>query len=261
MKDPEVLKITIITVCKNSEQFLKETIESVINQTYRHIEYIIIDGKSDDGTLEIIEQYKSKIAAWKSENDNSMYEAINKGLQLATGDYILCLNSDDVLADHEVIQKVAEAIQKERRSYYYGNLVKLKDGKSKRVNLFHVNFRQLLFSTHSTFVPHPCFFIAAETNQQLGGYDNVYKYAADYDYILRALKATSSSGKYVNLDITKFRIHQGSITASGKILSERKEILLRHGYYKSSRLKRDFFYYSLWIYYKLINVKNSYQAG
>jgi len=256
----EILKITIITVCKNSEHFLAETIESVINQTYQNIQYIVIDGNSTDGTLDIIKQYSSNIDIWFSEADFGMYYAINKGLKLATGDYILILNSDDVLATSDTIKNVVDLISIEKLDYYHGNMIKLKDGKNKGVKLFPVTFKQLLFSTHCTFAPHPCFFISTKLNKELGSYDQQYKYASDYDYILRAL-STGSKGKYIDLYIAKFRIHDNSISASGKIDTERKKILAQHGYYQKPYLIRVCYYYTLWIYYKIKNFRQSYKAG
>ena len=252
----KALKITIITVCKNSEQFLVETIESVISQTYHNIEYIVIDGNSTDATVDIIKKYADKISYWVSEKDGGMYDAINKGLKTATGDYILVLNSDDVLAGDHVIKTIAEEIQKDGLDYYYGNIIKLKGTTNKKVKLFPVNFRQLLFSTHGTFVPHPCFFISNKLNHLLGGYNLKFKYASDYDYILRVLNSNGATGKYLDVYVTKFRIHNNSITASGKIDEERKKILLQHGYYQQPYLKRIFYYYLLWVYYKIINIKN-----
>lgn len=252
-------KITIITVCRNSEKFLEETIKGVINQTYPNIEYIIIDGASSDSTLEIIKRYSFGIHLWLSETDDSMYAAINKGLRLATGDYILILNSDDLLANNNTIEKAVNLIDKHNPDYFYGNLLKFKDGKIKKVKLFPVTFKQLLLSTHGTFVPHPCFFISQRLNKQLNGYELKYKYASDYDYILKALATKGNTGKYINIDISKFRIHDNSITAGGKINTERKTILREHGFYQYSFFSRLFFYYTLWIYYKIINIGNRYQ--
>lgn len=260
MKASETLKITIITVCKNSEQFLSETIESVKNQSYQNIEYIVIDGRSVDNTIPIIKHYSSHISLWKSEEDIGMYDAINKGLRLATGDYILILNSDDVLATNDTIKNVVEQMITETFDYYYGNMIKLKKGKLKKVKLFPVTYKQLLLSTHGTFVPHPCFFVSVKLDKILAGYNLAYRYAADYDYILRALANIDCKGKFINVDITKFRIHNNSITASGKIHKERIKILHKNKYYRIPYLTRLGSYYILWIYYKIINVLHFYKA-
>ena len=255
------IKITIITVCKNSQHFLAETIESVINQTYKNIEYIIIDGKSTDHTIDIIKRYSFHISSWISEKDNGMYDAINKGLRISSGDYILILNSDDVLAGNDTIRQVVEQINIEKLDYYYGNMIRSKDGKHKKVKLFPVSYEQLLLSTHGTFAQHPCFFVSSNLNNILGGYDLRYRYASDYDYILRALSTKNIEGKHLNIFISKFRIHDMSITASGKINSERIEILKQHGYYQLPYLRRMYFYYKLWIYYKMINLGQGYKKG
>ena len=253
------LKISIITVCKNSAAFLDETIKSVTNQTYQNIQYIIIDGNSSDGTVDIIKRHSSKIDFWRSEDDRGMYDAINKGLKFATGDYILILNSDDLLVNDGTIENAVALIDNYRPDYFYGNLVKLKNGKNKKVRLFSVTFKELLLSTHSTFVPHPCFFISKKLNEQLKGYSLKFKYASDYDYILRALGTKWVKGKYIDINISKVRLHENSITAGGKIEPERKIILEEHGYFQYSYFSRLFFYYTLWIYYKIINLPNSYK--
>lgn len=257
----EDLKITIITVCKNSAKFLEETIRSVIDQTHKNIQYIVIDGASTDGTIDIIKKYSAKINYWVSEADKGMYFAINKALLLATGDYILILNSDDVLVDSTTIKNAADVMVKETLDFYHGNMVKLKDGRMKKVKLFPVTFKQLLFSTHCTFAPHPCFFISADLNEALEGYKEEYKYASDYDYILRAMRKKTSKGKHLDMFISNFRIHENSISASGKISEERKKILVKHGYYQTSFLIRFTYYYMLWMYYKIINLGHSYKAG
>lgn len=252
------VKVTVITVCRNSAQFLVETIESVVNQSYADIEYIIIDGASTDNTINIIKKYESHIHSWISEPDDGMYDAINKGLKMVTGDYILILNSDDVFAKTNTIEEVVNKINEERADYYYGNMIKSKDDEFKKVNLFPVKFKHLLLSTHSTFVPHPCFFISKKLNDILGGYNLKYRYASDYDYILRAL-SSNRKGKYLDIYISKFRIHSTSITASGKINEERKKILEHHGYNRYPLIARIYFYYTLWIYYKIINVGHRYK--
>lgn len=259
MSPDPTIKISIITVCRNSEVYLEATIQSVISQAYPGIEYIIIDGQSTDGTLQIIEKYKSKLAATISEPDNGMYDAINKGLQLATGDYIAILNSDDALANENTITEIVNEISKERLPYYYGNVLRWKQGRLKKIKLFPVTYKQLLLSTHCTFIHHPSFFIAAPLNKELEGYRSDYRYASDYDYILRALQQTGSKGKYVNQYTTKFRVHEGSITASGKLDSERKNILQEHGYYKFGAVTRFVSYYLLWIFYKLVNLPYFYK--
>lgn len=257
----EELRISIITVCKNSERFIAETIESVVGQTYSNIQYIIVDGSSTDDSLEIIKRYGNQIDVVVSEPDEGMYDAINKGLKLATGDYILILNSDDVLVSKNVIESIVKKIRSKKYDYYYGNLIKSKNDKFKKVRLFPTSFDMLFYSTHCTFVHHSCFFVSTKLNQLLGGYDTQYKFASDYDYILRAMSMQDMKGKYLNLYITKFRIHDSSISASGRITPERKQILKEHGYYKKPFLVRKIFYYLVWIYYKIRNIGKKFKTA
>lgn len=249
------MKISIITVCKNSEKFIENTIKSVTTQTHKDIEYIVIDGKSTDHTIEIIQKYIQYITYFSSEDDGGMYEAINKGLNQATGEYFLILNSDDMLANSSVIDQVVKIIENERLDYYYGNMIKLKQVFCKKVRLFNVSYKKLLLSTHGTFVPHPCFFISASLNKQIGGYNTEYKYASDYDYILKALAFSHKKGKHIQVYTTVFRIHSDSITASGKIDSERKKILYAHKYFKIPFFTRMFAFFTLWLFYKMLNLR------
>jgi glycosyltransferase involved in cell wall biosynthesis len=101
------MKISIITVCYNSQNTVESTIQSVLNQTYLNIEYIIIDGGSEDGTKDIINKYLDKIAKYVSESDKGIYDAMNKGITLATGEIIGFLNSDDIFFDNDIVLKIA----------------------------------------------------------------------------------------------------------------------------------------------------------
>lgn len=253
------IQISIITVCKNSELYIVETIESIIEQTYANIQYIVVDGASTDNTLEILNKYKDRIDVLISEPDEGMYRAINKGLEKATGDYILVLNSDDTLVSKNVIEDVVRQIVEKRPDYFYGNLIKWKDGLIRKTRMFTTNYDMLLYSTHGTFIHHSCFFISNRLNKILGGYNLKYKYASDYDYILRALE-TSKKGIYIDQYISQFRVHDSSISATGKINPERLEILKQHGYFSRPWIVRQLTYYALWIYYKARNRGNYYKA-
>lgn len=252
------LKISIITVSKNSGKYLQETIESVLNQTHKNVEYLIIDGCSTDNSLEIIRNNENRLAYWISEPDLSMYHAINKGLERATGEYILILNSDDMLADPMVLERMVEQFKTDRLDYYYGNMIRVNRNLLKKVALFSVQYKVLLLSKHGTFVPHPCLFISNALNKRLNGYNIKYKYASDYDYILRALSTKGVSGKHIRTYVTKFRIHENSISSSGRIDSERRQILKEHGYGNYCIIVKMVYYYSSWLFYKFINIHHFY---
>ena len=117
------IKVSIITVTYNSAKYVDDCINSIIRQTYKNIEYIVIDGNSTDGTLDIIKKYSSYITKLVSEEDDGMYDALNKGMQLATGDVVGILNSDDVLAAADVISEIVNCFQQNNVDSLYGDLV------------------------------------------------------------------------------------------------------------------------------------------
>ena len=248
MKNP---LISIITVSYNSEKYIEETINSVLSQDYKNIEYLIIDGASTDSTIDIIKKYEHRITYWQSEPDKNMYDAINKGLSKSKGDFILILNSDDLLASNNAISNAVDLFDDESDGFY-GNIVKLYEHKEVRIKLFQVDFKQLLLSEHSTFIPHPTLFVSRSTLSRVPAYNLKYRYASDYDYILKLL----FSGfvlKHIPSWVTKFRLHKESITASGKINEERIKIIKFYKFDEINVIERYFTYYKGWIKYKLIN--------
>ena len=117
------MKVSIITVTLNSEKYLEDCINSVARQNYKNIEHIIIDGKSTDGTLKIIRQHSTHISCWISETDRGMYDAINKGLKMATGDIVGILNSDDMFASADSVRSIVDCFESTNTDSVYGNLV------------------------------------------------------------------------------------------------------------------------------------------
>lgn len=245
--------VTIITVVFNGEEFIQETIDSVLSQDYPNIEYIIVDGYSNDGTLDILRKHSEVIDLWVSEPDDSMYEALNRGIQLASGDIIASLNSDDIYAsDHVVSAMVAEFT--DDISGVYGNIINRYEGSDRDdryVRIFQVSFKDLLLSRHSTFLPQPTLFLRKKVYEEIGLFDTSYKYASDYDYILRILKICKI--KYVDMYVTVFRYHESSITSTGKINNDRIDVITKHGYKSYPGIYRLFSYLFLWMKYKYIN--------
>ena len=252
------MRISIITVCFNSASYLEYTIRSVIGQTYQNWELIVIDGNSNDETVSIIKRYEPWIFYWCSEPDNGMYDAINKGLAKATGNYYLILNSDDFLHNSFSLELAVNYLQQKLPLLAYGNLVKQIGNKQKKVNLFPIDFKRLLLSTHGTFVPHPSTFVSASLHGCLEKYSMAYRYASDFDYILRALKLAGKNKIHMPIYVTVFRMHNASITASGKIEEERLKILSAHNYYSYSVFTRKLSYIILWLFYKTINLRNKF---
>lgn len=173
-------KVSIITVCLNSERTIEQTIQSVIHQTYHNIEYIIIDGKSTDRTLEIIEKYKARIAKCISEEDNGLYDAMNKGIELATGDIIGIINSDDWYAD-DAVENVVRAFETEESDVVYGMMEVVHTGGS----ISKIKNGELQQMLYRMVIPHPTAFVKKTVYEKVGKFDMRYKIVADYDLFLR----------------------------------------------------------------------------
>lgn len=173
--------ISIITVCRNSEKTFKKTIESVLNQTYGNIEYIIIDGDSTDSTKEIIKNYEGKFNGrlkWISEKDNGIFDAMNKGIALATGEIIGIINSDDWY-EHNTVKTVVNEYSKNGDGVYYGILRYVKD--EKEVFLHRDDYTIL----SSAMIQHPTCFLLKRFYNEYGHFDTSYHFASDYDFMLR----------------------------------------------------------------------------
>ena len=199
------MKVSIITVCFNSVSTIKDTIESVIGQGYENIEYIIIDGNSNDGTNEIIRQYADKISFYMSETDKGIYDAMNKGINSATGDLIGILNSDDIYINNRVISKMVANIG--TCDGIYADLV--------YVDQFNLNkvkriWRSGQYSKGSFkwgwMPPHPTFFLKKECYDKYGNYNTLMKSAADYEFMLRVIHKHKISLSYLSEIIIKMRV-------------------------------------------------------
>ena len=185
-----------------------------------------------------------------------MYDAINKGMRLATGDYIAVLNSDDYYIQDNVLDDVSKCLL-EKKAYdgVYFDMIKVNSQGEKlsSVYRFDVNYKQLLFSRKLTFVGHESIFIKKELIDSLGGYaDDTFSAAADYDYILRAF--CKGIFCHYSMKILAFRIHDESITASGKIEMEVERVLKNNRYYDYSLFKRYYYYYYLWGKFVVLNM-------
>jgi len=180
--------ISIITVCYNSEKTIQRTIESIINQTYNNIEFIVIDGKSNDGTLNIIDKYKDHISKLISEKDNGIYDAFNKGLSLCSGDLIGFVNSDDILMPNALEILVKYYNKYPKRDFFFG-AVKKHWGIMHGYKPWKIHFTWGFYSSHSTG-----FFIKKKAAEQVGFYNTKYKYSADYDYFYRMIVKLKLSG-------------------------------------------------------------------
>ena len=167
------IKISIITVTKNSEKFLQKTIDSLSNQTHQNFEHIIIDGDSTDGTLEIIKKNSNKITKWISEPDQGLYYAMNKGLSFCTGNVIGILNSDDIYFP-KTLSIVNEYFIENDIDFLFGTVFKHK--------LLHGFYPKKIYWTFGFYTAHSVgFFIKKSSHDKIGPYNTKYKWSADYD--------------------------------------------------------------------------------
>jgi glycosyltransferase len=179
-------KVSIITVCFNSASTIEDTIQSVVSQTYPNLEYIIIDGKSTDNTLDVLNKYKAGISQVVSEKDEGLYDAINKGIELATGSILNILNSDDLYQDDHVITNMVECIEKDQLDGCYADLVYVaQNDTSKVVRTWKSGHYKEGMFFKGWMPPHPTFFVKKEIYNQLGLFDLQFNSAADYELMLR----------------------------------------------------------------------------
>lgn len=190
------MKISIITCSYNAVDTIEETIKSVLFQNYADIEYIIIDGLSNDGTIDIIKNYADKIYKFESKKDSGIYNAMNKGIKSAGGDVVGFLNADDVYFSEKVINKVIKVFESEKVDSVYGDLIYIsEDNKIKRYwksgNFNINNFKK------GWMPPHPSFFVKSDVYEKYGGFNENYKISADYELMVRLLYKNKISSFYL----------------------------------------------------------------
>lgn len=200
-------KVSIITVCYNSAKTIEDTIQSVVNQTYDNIEYIVIDGVSTDNTLEIINKYKNQITTIICEKDKGIYDAINKGIGIATGDIIANLNSDDFYIDNNVIADVVATFEKEKTDTLYGDLYYVDAVDTNKIVRYWKSkaYKEGLF-LKGWMPPHPTFFVKKVVYQKHGLFDLQFKSAADYEIMLRFIHRFKTSIAYLPRVVVKMRV-------------------------------------------------------
>ena len=197
------MKISIVTVTLNSEKTLERTIKSVLGQNYSDVEYIIIDGGSTDGTLNIIEKYKDKISKVISEKDNGLYDAMNKGIKLSTGDIVGILNSDDFFYNEEVLSIVANSFEDKEIDAVYGDITYFADDVGKVTRYWRAGDYSERKLNNGWIIPHPSLFVRKSVYAKCGFFNLDFKIAADYEFILRLLKVYKIKVKYVPFVFTR----------------------------------------------------------
>ena len=201
-----MLKVSIITIVYNNRATLEDCVNNVLSQTYPEIEYIVVDGGSNDGTIDIIQAYREKISQWISEPDQGIYHAMNKGIRMASGQVIGFLHSSDVYAHPRVIEEVVRIFENSNVSSVYGDLQYVDKQDLNRVirnwkssPYRHGKFRQ------GWMPPHPTFFVRRDIYQKYGHFNTRFRIAGDYELMLRFLERYRISAAYIPQVLVKMR--------------------------------------------------------
>ncbi|MBK3516845.1 glycosyltransferase family 2 protein [Carboxylicivirga marina] len=218
-------KISIITVTYNCEQTLADTIESINSQTVRdQIEYIIIDGQSKDRTIDIIKKNESDINHWISEPDKGIYDAMNKGLKLASCNWVGFLHADDIFANNHVIENLLNRVDGTNFNATYGNLNYIQAQPPHKIirNWKSQAFNHKLLK-RGWMPPHPTLYIKKELIEELGYFNTDFKISADYDYILRLFSNHQTNSLYIDDTIVNMRLGGVSNNSIKNIIQKSKE--------------------------------------
>jgi glycosyltransferase involved in cell wall biosynthesis len=199
------LKISVITIIYNAQDTIKRCIESVISQNYNNIEYIIIDGGSTDNSLQIINQYKSHIKILVSEQDKGIYDAMNKGIRLATGEIVGTLNADDFFAGQEVISAVAQAFSNNDTGIVYGDLDYI-NAAGKIIRKWKSNKCGKNSFQWGFMPPHPTFYCKRYLFEKQGFYSLQHGSAADYELMVRFMYKWKVRSFYLNTVMVKMQV-------------------------------------------------------
>lgn len=239
------MKISIITVCYNSAATIEKTILSVASQTYKNIEYIIIDGNSIDNTIEIVKKYETIITKWISEPDKGLYDAMNKGIAIATGDIVGILNSDDTFCNSTVLEDIAAFHSTNCIDASVGNIIQHREDES-IVRLYSSKYWKPEKLKIGFMPPHPSVFFKRELFNQYKFYDLGFKIGADYELITRFFLKNNISWKYSGITTTSMLV--GGLSSSGSssyklITREIQKALSMNGIgFSPSKIKMRFFW-------------------
>jgi len=217
------VKISIVTVCYNSVETVEDTVRSVLAQTHDEVEHVIVDGGSTDGTLDVLARYREHIDTIISEPDEGIYDAMNKGIRLATGQIIGCLNADDIYADPNVLADVASAVDGEAFEGVYGDLVYVSRDDNHKVLRYWKAGEYLPGAFHVGWVPpHPTFFCRRSLFQEFGYYDAVYHIAGDFELMLRLIEKHRIRVGYIRRPLVRMRVGGRANTIRGMVRGNRE---------------------------------------
>jgi glycosyltransferase len=203
----EKVKVSIITIVFNNREHIADCIQSVINQTYQNIEYIVVDGGSTDGTREVIDSFKGQIADYLSEPDEGLYDGLNKGIKLATGDIVGILHSDDLFYNNYVIEDVIKTFVSESPDIVYGNGIFVDRNDVEKVRRIYSSSAFRKSYLKFGWIPlHTTIFVKRSLFEELGYYSLEYSVASDYDISLRWFFSDNLKKVFLNRILVKMRL-------------------------------------------------------
>ncbi len=244
------MKITVITVCYNAQDLIEETIKSVIMQTYKNIEYIVIDGASSDSTINILEKHRQNIDILVSEKDTGIFNAMNKAVSYASGDFLLFLNAGDTFFSENIIEAVIPYLNNSKEELFFGDINVIEPNGANWIKSF-ANTDKITLA--SNCLCHQAIFYTRKLFEKIGEYDESCKICADHDFNLKALIKYKHKAKYIPAVISNFRMG-GFSTSRNNIKNTSQEIsLLAEKYYGNLKLK--YFKFILSIIRNLSNIK------
>lgn len=247
------MKITIITVTYNSAKTIADTVKSVFSQTYNDIEHIIIDGASIDNTLEVISHTPNRVSKIVSEKDRGLYEAMNKGISMSTGDIIGFLNSDDFFTSNTIISDFVKHFEVDNTlDAVYGDIHYVNHKNLNKTVRYYSSAKFKSWKMRFGYMPaHPSFYCRRELYYNYGGFDDSFKIAADFELLLRFIFIHKIKTKYLSLDFVTMRT--GGVSTSG--LSIHKQIMKEHlRAYRKNRVCSNILFDSSRYIFKILDV-------
>lgn len=237
------MKISIITATYNSAATIADTMESVLAQTYKDIEFWIVDGASTDGTMDIVKRYEERFQGrlhYLSEPDRGIYDAMNKGISRCTGDIVGILNSDDYFTDSRVLEDIAKALADDSLDAVYGDIHFIRAGEPGRVVRYYSSAMFRPFWLRFGFMPaHPSFYVRREVYRKCGPYSLDYKIAADYEMMVRLFHTHRIRARYLKRDFVTMRMGGASTkNIRSRLLITREDVRAcrRNGLYTNTLL-------------------------
>lgn len=222
------IRLSIITINRNNAAGLEKTMRSVASQTFKEFEYIVIDGASTDGSVEVVKKLEHEFAClkWISEPDSGIYNAMNKGVQMASGEYIQILNSADCLASADVTEKMLAMLEKEGNpNILYGNMIKCFPDGRRMVDKCFAGQEITMLGMYTGTLNHDPVYIRRDLFEKYGYYDEALKIVSDWKWYLQAIILGNEKPKYVDLDVTLFDMTGISETNKNLDKAERKQVL------------------------------------